>query len=234
MIRLFVINPLRAGDMISLSEKQVHYLFHVMRLRVGNEIAVFNGRDGEWVAQIEMLSKKGCTVRLEKQTRMQTETAGCILCPALIKKEPMDFVLQKAVELGASAIYPVITERTVVRNFNMERARMILQEAAEQSERLDCPVLHEPVALVDLPNTLPAGTTLVYLAERTPESEQLSRTIKPAFLIGPEGGFSPAENVFLNHLPGVCTVHLGQTILRAETAALAILSCWAFEPFTGE
>ncbi len=231
MIRLFVTDSLSTNCPIVLAEKQVHYLLHVMRLRVGDDVSVFNGRDGEWTAKIVMLSKKGGTVQPVTQTREQTEAGGCILCPALIKKEPLDFVLQKAVELGVSAIYPVVTERTVVRSFNLERARMILQEAAEQSERLDCPTLAEPVALHDLPNVLPAGTTLVYLAERTLETKPLSRTIKPAFLVGPEGGFTPAENAVLQGLKGAQTVHLGQTILRAETAALAVLACWAYTPF---
>lgn len=230
MIRLFVEENLEVSQEINLSEKETHYLIHVMRLKSSDEILVFNGKDGEFKSIVKEISKKKYVLNLIEKTREQKNVSPCILCPSLIKKENMDLVLQKATELGASAIYPVITQRCVIRNFNLERAKSIVKEAAEQSERLDCPVVYEPILLKDLVKKLPENVEIVFLSERGSSDSFTFKEIKiPAFLIGPEGGFTSQEVDFILSQKKVVSLHLGETILRAETASIAILSCWQYK-----
>ncbi len=229
MIRLWVNSPLFSGSIISLEERQKHYLLNVMRQKKGDFCLCFNGHDGEWECQIDFLEKKGGQLTSIHQTRPQPSLKKeCILCPALIKKNEMDLVFQKATELGVTKIIPVLTERTVVRQLNLERAHFILMEAAEQCERLDLPILLPPTPLKDLPKILSHGETLVYLSERHSPTGPLKNITIPAFLIGPEGGFTQQEQAFLTQLPNHLVCHLGETILKAETAALSIISCWQF------
>lgn len=231
MIRLFISEVLEINTIISLNKKHEHYLMHVMRLKKGDSILAFNGRDGEWVCQVETNGKKSVFLCVQQQIRSQTFLKECILCPALIKKENMDFVLQKATELGVTALFPVITQRTVVRQFNRERAIAIVTEAAEQSERLTRPLVYEPVPLLDLPRFLPEQAQIVFLSERQEATSDAIISDLPAFLIGPEGGFTPMETDWLTKQSFVVPLHLGKTILRAETAALAVLSSWQFRVF---
>lgn len=230
MIRLFIDAPLLRGAIIYPSEKQQHYLLNVMRLQKGDCLFVFNGKEGEWKANVEMEGKKKLFLSLEKRVREQSFLKECFLCPALIKKENMDLVLQKATELGVTDIFPVLTQRTVVRQFNTERAQAIVIEASEQCERLTIPVIHAPISLFDLPQELPNKCQLVFLSERGKTSDT-PFSQSPAFLIGPEGGFSPEETLWLEQKPNVISLHLGETILRAETAAIAVLACWQFRDF---
>ena len=226
MIRLFTTYFLTANTSVSLTENQHHYLLHVMRLQAGDPVLLFNGTDGEWQANITVLSKKEGLLSVQHQTRPQSTPRSLILCPALIKKEPMDWVFQKATELGVTAIYPLITERTVVSRLNLDRARLIVTEAAEQSERLSVPVLFDPMRPADLFRHLPGDVQPICLTERGETTFQSSLK-SPAILIGPEGGWSPAE-LELFHRSEVAFWHLGDTILRAETAALAALACCQF------
>ena len=227
MIRLFVSHPLSEKEVIRLSESQTHYLLHVMRRQVGDTVSLFNGRDGEWTAVIQELTKKESRLSLTQKKRNQSPTEQIILCPALIKKEPMDFVFQKATELGVSDIYPLITERTVVSKLNMERTQNLLIEAAEQCERLTVPTLHEPVKLSDLWQTLPQTVQPICLAERgEKQTPDFSGKIY-AFCIGPEGGWSPNELALFEHHKTPFW-HLGDTILRAETAAIVSVACYRF------
>jgi len=227
MIRLFLDSDLRSSNSVALSPEQVHYLFHVMRRQVGDSLLVFNGRDGEWQAMISCLDKKKGNLTLTRQSRAQSPARSLILCPALIKKEPFDFVLQKATELGVSDIYPLITERTVVNRLNIERANTILTEASEQSERLTVPTLHAPAPLTEVLSHLPKGTVPVCLAERGQTTYPLTPDKTYVFFVGPEGGWTPAE-LDLFQQKGALFWHLGDTILRAETASLAALACYQF------
>ena len=231
MIRLFINEDLFVDKKIIPDEKKAHYLIHVMRLQNGGEVYLFNGKDGEFLSELEIFSKKKCILHVVKKVKDFQKTPPCILCPAIIKKENMDFVLQKATELGVSEIMPVITERTVVRGFNIERAQSIVAEAAEQSERLDCPLVHAPISLMDLFDKLPQNTNVFFLSERGLTDSFEKKDIVPAFLIGPEGGFTEKEVSFLNNRKEVISLHLGNTILRAETASIAILSCWQYRIF---
>lgn len=224
MIRLFVAAPLGVKQRVELPDPQVHYLLHVMRQKEGNEVALFNGRDGEWIGVLETLNKKSGVVRLERLKREQQTEPQIILCPAMIKKEHMDLVFQKATELGASEIFPLITERTVVSKLNLERAQSIVTEAAEQCERLTVPIVHEPVKLIDLWCVLPKGTRVVCLAERGETTGEIKGDFIPALCVGPEGGWTEKE-LALFEKQGARFWHFGHTILRAETASIVAMVC---------
>ena len=228
MIRLFVPDRISGKQEVVLSDKQVHYLLHVMRQKEGDVIAVFNGYDGEWQAVIQELNKKKGVVSTNQQTREQVKERPLILCPALIKKENMDLVFQKATELGVTEIYPLITARTVVPKLNKERAQSLLAEAAEQCERLSVPTLHEPQKLGDFLRDLNHEIRPVCLAERGTTRIANSDGIR-AFCVGPEGGWTP-EELALFEKAGADFLHFGQTILRAETASIVALAYvgWGF------
>ncbi|MBR4927692.1 MAG: 16S rRNA (uracil(1498)-N(3))-methyltransferase [Alphaproteobacteria bacterium] len=229
MIRLFTPYSLKSDTTVSMTQNQVHYLFHVMRKKCGENVLLFNGQEGEWQATIETLSKKNGTFTLVRQTRVQDETHGDILAVALIKKDCFDFVLQKATELGVREIIPLITARTVVKQLNMERAQTILTEAAEQCERLDVPVLHEPQTLSNFLKN--ASCPMVYLSERGATSAPVSPDKTVCFVIGPEGGWHPDEIKQFETHPNASALNLGRLILRAETAAISILAAHRFHLF---
>lgn len=231
MIRLFIEDELFEKKTITLPEKQAHYVRNVMRVKEGEFVCLFNGVNGEWEGQVFLEGKKQVCLFIQRQIRQQENLSPVILCFSLIRKENTELILQKATELGVTEIYPMITDRTVVRGFNMERAKLILTEASEQCERLSVPVIHNPMKLSDVLRHLPTQYTPIYLAERSETTQILSKEIIPAFFVGPEGGFSPVENqLFLNH-EKTKTIHLGKTILRAETAVFAVLSAWQFPLF---
>lgn len=232
MIRLFVKEKLSTGQGIFLDEKKTHYLIHVMRQKVGDSILLFNGQDGEFQSCLTEVKKKTCQLEVKEQTRDQMARRTLVLCPALIKKENMDLVLEKATELGVTDIYPLITNRTVVRGFNIERANLIVEEAAEQSERLDVPKIFNPVRLEDLFLKLGKEATPVFLTERGKSGSKLLSEIEiPAFIVGPEGGFTDSEINFILSQKNICPLHFGDTILRAETASIAVLGAWVGRDF---
>jgi len=230
MIRLHVTEALSAGARIDATTTQAHYLNHVMRRTAGDEVLLFNGRDGEWRARIDVLDRKGSGFVVEQRTRPQAPEPGPTLLIAAIKRVPLELVVEKATELGAAAIQPVLTRRTNSERVNLERLGAIAVEAAEQCERLTVPELRAPQPLDDVLRAWPAGPHL-YVMDETgagiPIAAALgSAQVQPAFLIGPEGGFDDAELDALRKLNFVTAVGLGPRILRAETAALAALACW--------
>ena len=228
MIRLFVESRLYAGAAVVPDEKQIHYLKNVMRCDVGEQVLLFNGQDGEWAAVVSQFDKKRFMFAVGYRTRAQTALPVTVLCPALIKKEPMDLVLQKATELGVTRIQPLITRHTVVRQFNLERARLIVREAAEQCERLCVPRVDAPITTDDFLKTVASDETLIFLTERGQTNGSCFTPEKACFVIGPEGGWTPDEIKRFAAVKNGVFCHLGQTILRAETAALAALACRAF------
>ncbi len=229
-VRLFVEAALGSGVRVQANDAQAHYLLHVMRAKGGDRILLFNGHDGEWLAQITDVTKRGCIFACERQTRAQVNTPDLWLCFAPIKKTPSDYLTQKATELGVSALQPVITRRTIVSRMNTERMRANAIEAAEQSDRLSVPEIREPVSLEKLFANWPAERRILFCDEAgdaLPIGEQVTGIDGAwAVLTGPEGGFDPAEREAIRLKPFVTPVSLGPRILRADTAALAALAVW--------
>jgi len=230
--RLFVDCELAEGRKVSLPRAQSHYVGRVMRLGIGDAVTVFNGRDGEWGTAISAAGRNEIELTCELQRRPQEPEPDIWLVFAPLKKTRIDFVVEKATELGVSRLVPVITERTAVTRVNIERLTAQTIEAAEQCERLSLPEIAEPVALPALLAGWPAGRRLLVMDEtRMGKSiaaalEETPPAVADAILIGPEGGFAASELDALRKLPFVTTVAAGPRILRAETAAVAALSCW--------
>jgi 16S rRNA (uracil1498-N3)-methyltransferase len=226
-VRLYVDAPLSMAASITLNDDQSHYLAHVMRAKPGDRLALFNGRDGEWAASVATVAKRGVTLTVERQIGLQIETPDIWLVLAPIKKTPLDYVTQKAAELGVRCIQPVITRRTIVSRVNTDRMRANAVEAAEQSGRVSVPEVREPMSLDRLLDGWDAGRALIFCDEGG-DAKPLAtvRPPKAAILTGPEGGFDPAEREMLRAQSFVIPVTLGPRILRADTAALAALAIW--------
>jgi 16S rRNA (uracil1498-N3)-methyltransferase len=229
LIRLFVDGALSSGASVAATEAQAHYLLHVMRRASSDPVALFNGRDGEWRARVQMPSKKHILFEVEEQLRPQAESPDLWLAFAPVKR--IDTVVEKATELGASALLPVMTRRTDVSRINFDRMRAIAIEAAEQCERLSVPVI-QPAQNFDAFVAGWPGTRRLYFLDETGKGAPIARALHDevtnscAFLVGPEGGFTESELDALSQLPSAKGVSLGPRILRAETAALAALACW--------
>ena len=216
--RLFTREPLTEAGVIAATPGQAHYLGSVMRREAGSEIRLFNGRDGEWSARIASIRKDRAQFELRAQTRQQEPEPDLWLAFAPLKRDATDLVVQKATELGVSVLWPVFTSRTNSGRVNLERMASTAMEAAEQSERLSVPEIREPASFFDLLAAWPADRTLAAALERgsaapVPQAGGL--------IIGPEGGFDPAEQEALRRAPFAAPIWLGPRILRAETAALA-------------
>lgn len=231
-IRLFVESSLASATAIELDAKQAHYLRNVMRAGPGDEILVFNGRDGEWRAAIAGIAKASVRLEIGARTRAQSSAPDLWLAFAPVKRGPLELIAGKACELGVSALIPVITARTNAGRVNLARLRAIAIEAAEQCGRLDTPEVRAPVDLTKLLAGWPAGRTLIVCDESgggTPIAEALAGADPAAswaVLVGPEGGFEKSELEAVAKLHEVKRVGLGPRILRAETAAIAALACW--------
>jgi 16S rRNA (uracil1498-N3)-methyltransferase len=228
-VRLYVEATLGEGARVVPSDGQTHYLLHVMRAKEGDRVSLFNGRDGEWLAAVAEVKKKSCTLVCEKRTRAQDTAPDVWLCFAPIKKTPADYVVQKATELGVSALVPLFTRRTIVTRVNSERMAANAIEAAEQSDRLTVPDIREAVTLENLLKNWPRERRILFCDEggdARPIAKALTNvTTGPfAILTGPEGGFDPAERDRIRAHPFVIPVTLGPRILRADTAALASLA----------
>ena len=228
-VRLFVESAL--GGRVEPSDTQAHYLLHVMRAKVGDRISLFNGLQGEWLARVAEIGKRGCVLACEKQTAPQREVPDLWLVFAPIKKTPTDYLAQKATELGVRVLQPMITRRTVVARVNTERMRANAIEAAEQSGRLSVPEVHAPQGFDKLLAAWPAERRILFCDE-TKDAPPIAAALRDApagpwaVFTGPEGGFDPVERAALQALPCVTPVSLGKRILRADTAALAALAIW--------
>jgi len=223
--RLYTPADLTRGTTIAATPAQAHYLGTVLRAGANDPVHLFNGRDGEWQAQIATLRRDRLTLALQHQRRPQQPEPDLWLVFALLKRDATDLVVQKATELGVSALHPVLTERTNTARTNLDRLAAIAIEAAEQSERLTVPVIHPPRPLADLLATWRPGRPLFAAVERAVEAPPLRPTSQPAaLLVGPEGGFTPDELEAMARHPFVTRVSLGSRILRAETACVAGLA----------
>lgn len=235
-IRLFVepdgaAPPLAAGVMLLREGDSAHYLTRVMRLKEGDAVALFNGRDGCWRAQITQTAKK--TVYLSVQQQLSAPLAGpdVWVCFAPIKFGRIDYLAQKLTELGAAQLQPVITDYTQSERVKTERLRANAIEAAEQCKRCDVPEICEPVSLRQLLADWPNDRLLLF-ADESGQGTAFDSTaagggesiMKWGILIGPEGGFSPAERSLIYEQPFARGISLGPRILRADTAAIALLA----------
>lgn len=230
-LRLFVEAALGAGMRVEPNAQQAHYLLHVMRAKLGDGVQLFNGRDGEWLARIEEVTRRACVLQCEQQTEQQKNTPDIWLVFAPIKKTPGDYVAQKATELGVRALQPVYTHRTIARRVNLDRMRANAIEAAEQSGRLTVPEIREPLDLDKLMAAWPRDRKLLFCDEAgnaPPIRVGLADAQDGpwAVLTGPEGGFDDTERAMIRSAPSVVPVTLGARILRADTAALAALAVW--------
>ena len=231
-LRLHVDAPLQAGSRVEPGEAQRHYLLHVMRAREGESVLLFNGDDGEWLAEIAQVTRRDCALICQRQTRLQDKAPDLWLAFAPVKKTPAEYLTQKATELGVSLLMPVITEHTVARRVNLDRLRANAIEAAEQSERLTVPEIRQPQSLTACLQAWPAGRGLLFCDEggdADPITDALARAGRRdgwGVLTGPEGGFAPEERRLIRQHGAVLPVTLGPRIMRADTAALAALAIW--------
>ncbi|MEQ7873478.1 16S rRNA (uracil(1498)-N(3))-methyltransferase [Sphingomonas sp. ASV193] len=225
--RLFVEAALSEGAAVSVEGSGANYLANVLRLKAGDALLLFNGRDGEWLARIVEPGRKRVTLTIAQATREQETVPDLWLAFAPIKKGRVDWLVEKAVELGVARLLPVITERTIVRDLNLERMRSHIVEAAEQCGRTALATIEAPARFGDWLAARPAGRTL-YFADETggPPFGEAIRPGPATILVGPEGGFTPDEAARVRAAPGAVPVSLGPRILRAETAALAAVTAW--------
>ncbi len=226
--RLFVDAPLGAGANVALERAQAHYLGTVLRLKSGSPVLAFNGRDGEWSASVA-LQKRTATLVVGAKTREQTSPADLHYLFAPLKSARLDYMVQKAVEMGVSRLQPVLTRHSQVARVNAERMRANAIEAAEQCGILSLPDIEASVAFTRLLAGWDPGRRLVFCdedAERIDPVTALTGLPRSplAVLIGPEGGFAEDERAALLKLPNVVRLSLGPRILRAETAAVAALA----------
>ena len=233
--RLYVDTDLPGDGAVTLDADQSHYLSNVMRARPGDGVALFNGRDGEWASEIENAAKRSVTLRLGAKLKDQRSEPDLWLAFAPIKKARLDFIAQKATELGVSHMVPVITRRTIVDRVKTERLHANAVEAAEQCERLALPTVGDPIKLEKLLDTWPAERKLMFCDEDlsgTPAHTALQAADDKSsphpwgILIGPEGGFDDHERARIRKHPNTVVVALGPRVLRADTAAMAAISLW--------
>jgi 16S rRNA (uracil1498-N3)-methyltransferase len=227
--RLFVASALTANAEIVLGAKEAHYIARVLRRRAGDNLILFNGRDGEYWAHIAAIEKSSLHLRLSRQRRAQTDERALWLLAGLVQRPALETIVAKACELGVTTICPVITRHAGPHRVNLDRLRTIATESAEQSERLSVPEIVPPVMLENLFEAWPASRPVLLCAESGP-ALSLAEAIdslsgnEAALLTGPEGGFPQMELDFLRKLPFVTSVTLGPRILRADTAAIAALA----------
>jgi 16S rRNA (uracil1498-N3)-methyltransferase len=227
--RLFVSERLADDVQVTLDGPPAHYLGKVMRVGPGDAVVLCDDLTGEWAARVVAASKREVSLAVETLLRPREQVPDLWLCPALLKKDRFDLVLEKATELGVRAIRPVVTRRCVADKLNPERARAIVVEAAEQCARTALPELAAPVTLDALLRDWTAGRTLFFADELggTPAAAAISAHSGPAALLtGPEGGFDDAERTAIRALPQAVPISLGPRVLRGETAALAGIAAW--------
>jgi 16S rRNA (uracil1498-N3)-methyltransferase len=227
--RLYVDHALADGATISLDPAQAHYLGDVLRRKPGDTLLVFNGRDGEWQAEFERSGKRGASLTLRQRTRAQDRAGDLHYLFAPLKRARLDYMVQKAVEMGASHLQPVLTRHTQAERVNTARMRANAIEAAEQCGILNLPGIGEPLPLAHAVGALAAERVLIFCDEDAPTADPLAaladgRRPPVALLIGPEGGFSAEERAALLERPGTIRLALGPRILRADTAAVAALA----------
>lgn len=227
--RLFVRDELRGNAEIEAERSQANYLLNVLRLREDDAILLFNGRDGEWRAKVMVRGRKSCRLVVEEKTRDQTPASDLHYLFAPLKQARLDYMVQKAVEMGAGRLRPVLTQYTQVRRVNLERMQANAIEAAEQCGILSIPAVDPPRTLEEVLASWDTSRRLIFCDESA-DSGDLNQALggkrqeSAGILIGPEGGFSPEERGTLLAQSYVTPLSLGPRILRADTAAVAALA----------
>jgi 16S rRNA (uracil1498-N3)-methyltransferase len=225
--RLFVRALLGEGARVALDGAQANYLGNVLRLKEGAELLIFDGSSGEWLARIAEATKKRMTLRVEHRTREPETVPDAWLAFAPVKRAQTDWLVEKATELGAARLVPLMTKRTVAERVRLERLEAIAIEAAEQCGRTRLPEIAEPLPLARFVNELDSGRALYFADESGGEpTAQAFRPGPACILIGPEGGFTDEERALILAAPNSVAISLGPRILRAETAALAALASY--------
>jgi len=225
--RLFVRQPLGDAMRVELDAAQANYLGNVMRLGVGGELLVFDGDSGEWLARIAETGKKRMTLTVERQTRESEIIPDVWLAFAPVKRARTDWLVEKATELGAARLLPVITQRTIAERVKLGRLEVIAIEAAEQCGRTRLPGIAEPVTLKALLNDRDPARRLYFAYEGGGEAAAAAFAPGPALILtGPEGGFTEKERTLVRGAVNCVPVSLGPRTLRAETAALAALAAY--------
>jgi len=227
--RLFVEQELREGDRVMIEGGQAHYLARVMRAAIGDAVILCDNLTGEWATRVADVTKREVMLEVAERLREREAVPDLWLCAALLKKDRFDMVLEKATELGAARIQPIITRRCVADKLNLERARALTTEAAEQCARTALPELAEPVKLASLLADWPESRALFFADENGGENAAAAfaaHSGPAALLIGPEGGFDEAERESIRAHPAARAISLGPRILRGETAAIAALGLW--------
>jgi 16S rRNA (uracil1498-N3)-methyltransferase len=225
--RLFVDQPLAEGAVLTLGGASANYLGNVLRLQAGAQVKLFDDRTGEWLAEIEDAGRKRVSLGVGAKLRPREQVPDLWLLFAPIKRGRIDWLIEKATELGVARLVPVVTRRTIVERLNLERLRAHAIEAAEQCERTALPELAEPVKLDALLRDWPSDRALYFADEAG--GAPLAEAAAPgpaAILIGPEGGFTDEEREAIRAVSAARPVSLGPRILRADTAALAAVSLW--------
>ncbi len=229
MQRLYVDTPLSAGSTIIARPEQFNYLVNVLRMEAGGEVLVFDGQNGEWLARLDFPSKKRLHLQVVEMTRPQTPRTDLHYLFAPLKAGRLDYLVQKAVEMGASMLQPVMTQHVQGKIGNLEKIRANVIEAAEQCGILSIPEVRQTAKLANLLEDWPRDRRIIYCDEGdagqnpVPALEKIKET-RLALLIGPEGGFSDAEQKTLRSLDFVTAIPLGPRILRADTAAVAAMA----------
>ena len=225
--RLFVRQPLSEGAAVDLDAGQANYLGNVLRMGAGAELLLFDGRSGEWLARVSDAAKKRMTLAVERRTREPEDIPDVWLAFAPVKRAQTDWLVEKATELGAARLMPVMTQRTVAERVRLDRLESIAIEAAEQCGRTRLPEIAEPVSLKQLLAERDTSRTLYFADEGG--GEPVAGAFKPGpalILTGPEGGFTEDERAAIRAATNAVPVSLGPRILRAETAALAALTAY--------
>jgi 16S rRNA (uracil1498-N3)-methyltransferase len=228
--RLFLDAPMAPGAAIPLDRDQLNYLVNVMRLSDGDPVLAFNGRDGEWKAGLQRSGKKAASLVMQERTREQEAVPDLHYLFAPLKHARLDYMIQKAVELGVSRLQPVLTRHAQVARVNLDRMRANAIEAAEQCGVLTIPEISEPLPFEQMLSALGKDRVLVFCDEDAPLRDpvaalgEVKRGSSLAVLIGPEGGFAQDERAVLLKQPNVIRLAIGPRILRADTAAVAALA----------
>ena len=227
LARLYVEPPLSAGVAVGLDPAQANYLGNVLRLKEGGEVLLFDGVSGEWLARVVEAGKRRMILAVVEPTRAQEAVPDLTLAFAPVKKGRVDWLVEKAVELGVARLEPVITRRTIVDKLNLERMRAHIVEAAEQCGRTALATIAEPLKLDAFLMAIDPARTLYFADETGGEPAASAFQPGPAtILTGPEGGFTPEEAGAIRALPNAKAISLGPRILRAETAALAAVTTY--------